>query len=245
MMTRLIFRFPLPRPALRSGIRAPGHLGLFTGAIEMTRGKKATAYHEAGHAVVSRYTGREMKHVTIRPDRTTLGHVRLAKDRRLHRALRDCIDHMGAVTPGKKDAIERLVIILFAGGIAEKKQSRRKCFARSDIDHRQAMDLVESLSSCHKELEAWAHLLWVRAESCVALWWPEIKAVAAALLERETLTGDEVKEILSSMHAPERDAQLASNSLTNGRERQGNRHLDRVSRHPLGRVYHGLAGFTR
>jgi hypothetical protein len=66
---------------------------------------EATAYHEAGHAVVALVLGRPVRHVSIRPDRDHLGHCEFGK---------------GEFRPSE-DWLERELLIALGGLAAEAR----------------------------------------------------------------------------------------------------------------------------
>jgi hypothetical protein len=43
--------------------------------------------------------------------------------------------------------------------------------------------------------------MWARTEDLVEQWWPQIEAVAVALLERRTMHAREIREVMASVLA--------------------------------------------
>ena len=162
-----------------------------------TTREERTAYHEAGHAVAHerlRYA-RKLRKVTIIPDpnENSRGCV-------VHDKLPPSFDPWeNEITPRDMAGIEDDAVCSFAGGIAEKRFAGRHDYAGASEDRQHAIDLASPLTGGpgDKVLNAYLRYLWVRAEGLVEsrLIWPEIEAVAKALLERKTLTRKEVHDI--------------------------------------------------
>lgn len=66
-------------------------------------------------------------------------------------------------------------------------------------DFHDAVGMLDNFVGSNRELQAYADWLQVRAEQYFDRddWWEAIKAVAKALMEREKLSANEVKEIVS------------------------------------------------
>lgn len=158
--------------------------------------RKATAFHEAGHAVAAFYSGLPVHKATIVFDRehATLGHVRHHNP--LHRAPELDIYEM---TPNVKDRMERLVVVCLAGAIAERRHAGRASRAGASEDHHQAAGLALHLAggSGDGATLLLRYLDW-RAHNLVKARWPEIEAVAAALLEHKTLGRKGIREAISA-----------------------------------------------
>jgi ATP-dependent Zn protease len=155
-------------------------------------GSASTAYHEAGHAVAAVAHKGKLKTVTIVPGKGYAGRVRRHRERNLQGIERDN-------TPRGQRAAENAAQIELAGYIAQKRYKRRSCHKYHwESDRNAATDLLLSFSSSTRHLDAYIKAISIRTEDLVAHWWPAIKAVAAALLERGTLSGDEVQKIVEA-----------------------------------------------
>lgn len=91
-----------------------GNTYLLTGAYA---NRKATAYHEAGHAVIARIFSMPVKYATIKPTSDSAGHV--------------SINAIGHKVRGK-EAQENSIVVDFAGALAELEFFKRR--ARSEAD---------------------------------------------------------------------------------------------------------------
>lgn len=141
----------------------------------------ATAHHEAGHAVAAWRQAIAFKYVTIAadPKAGSLGHIvhRPAKwfhpdsdssDRTILRA-------------------QRRIVVALAGQIAERKFYGRRPQYGMEADNRNAVDMAGYLCGSEKTTNAFLRYCWCATEDLVEANWKNITAVAAALLERQTL----------------------------------------------------------
>lgn len=141
----------------------------------------ATAYHEAGHAVVALALGRPIQRVTIVPGKT---HAGLA-------SLGQCHIQKGRFRPSK-DWLEDEILILFAGMAAEAQVTGDYCTAGAKQDLLAIRRLVESRAGGGERqvarlerrlLDKTEHLLADEAN------WQAIQRIAAQLLEHQTISG--------------------------------------------------------
>jgi hypothetical protein len=131
----------------------------------------------------------------IRPGKVTIiggdGNLGFAEHSRSRASRFD----MELLTPRGKLVRDSEAISLFAGRLAQAKF----------LGHRprwgHESDYLETAQLCYyKYLEMqrlWGRLRYLEAEGYVSRWWPEIEAVAAALLEKKTLKLKEFKIIFS------------------------------------------------
>ena len=149
------------------------------------RRRHSLAIHEAGHAVVSIIKGRRPGRVTIRPKGDSLGHMAP------HRA------RFGEVYRPSLTVVAKKMAIAYAGVAAERRAGYHPQRYGWDHDRKLALfladDFVGGDDVSRKHLVAFAKR---QAEFIVDLHWEAIEAVAAALLERETIAGDEVRPIV-------------------------------------------------
>ena len=152
--------------------------------------RRSIAYHEAGHAVVAHRLGVEVEHVTIVPDHTSRGHI-------THGDL-FCTHGRGS----DRANLERAIAICLAGPLAQawllRRYSERRCGGRQDYDC--ASGLARYLAGSAGERE-FLRCQERRTHALVEQYWNEIELVARALLERDQLSGAEVKHIIEE---PER-----------------------------------------
>jgi hypothetical protein len=142
------------------------------------RRAECPAYHEAGHAVVCLAYGMPIDSASIVPDESASGYCR-----------RKSLDNFPAW---------ELITVALAGPIAETRFGRRQDKRASRGDRRQASELAGLV--CGSDREAKAFLRWrsIVAESLVDRHWPAIQAVAALLVERQTVYGWEIEQALQA-----------------------------------------------
>jgi hypothetical protein len=90
-------------------------------------------------------------------------------------------------------------------GFPSPGRSQRRSFAAQSIaasDHEKAADLISRLAGSDRELDAWLNLLRIQTEQKVEVFWNEIEAIAAALLEHGTLSAKRCREIVANANRP-------------------------------------------
>jgi hypothetical protein len=155
---------------------------------------RATAYHEAGHAVAAFHLGIGIgrKGVNVIPDssedRAGMAHIRKGFAGRPDYEVTDRMRH-GA---------EKHVVASFAGEAAQRRfraSSVRTWHAATD--RKNAVDLLSYFVPEKRELEAYCQWPQSRAENLIKRpeVWAQIHAVADALVERKHLRPLEVRTI--------------------------------------------------
>lgn len=136
------------------------------------------AYHEAGHAVVSRMLGLRVKSVTIRPGSVLID------------------SFSGAAT-------EKQILTLLAGIYAQRRfaphsawRSRNQSHPNSGYDFDNVALLIHDQHGSGRVADLYSRYAFAKAEQLVDDWWQHIEAVARALLERGTLTGAEMYQVM-------------------------------------------------
>jgi hypothetical protein len=141
-------------------------------------GRKALAYHEAGHAVVGYVLGLEIEQVTINPSESSLGQCR-------YRGWDD--DDAGA------DLDTQLLFIL-AGAVAE--EIAMGAMSRS-ADERRALGLALMREGSEDEAaRRAANVRWLTTRF-LARHWPVVKALAIALRKHRDLDGPQATGIIN------------------------------------------------
>ena len=85
-----------------------------------------------------------------------------------------------------------------AGTAAEKWLTGRHSHVGARDDYSKAADLAMYAAGSNDEVEALLRWLQLRAANAVCSRWCFIEAVAKELLERETLTGRQIREVIEA-----------------------------------------------
>jgi hypothetical protein len=158
---------------------------------------KATAYHEAGHAVACFMMNVKMKSATIIPDKEsdTAGHV---DHENMFRGLNPEVELTGRA----RLQIERSIIICLAGFAAQRrynKRSWRNYHGQSDFTY--AVNLASYVDGDAKGASQFLKWVQFRAERLVERHWTEVRRVAQALLKHKVMNGNVIRrEILGPNH---------------------------------------------
>ena len=177
------------------------------GTTKISQALRSTAYHEAGHATCNYWFGMKMKAIWIEQEegeviRTPL----LAED--------DEVEFWKAKKEGKsypknhREWLDHQAVSNLAGPIAEEEFNPRYDYLASESDY----EAVENLGILWEVGDAlkWEEEVKNKAKQFVQEHWDEITAVAEALLEHQTLTGDQVEQIIEATVS----AKLAGKSRT-------------------------------
>ena len=158
--------------------------------------EEATAYHEAGHAVVALRVGLRIgrRGVSILPGEGSAGTAHVLPTIRGSPVSVDGAARFHRVA-------EKHAMVCLAGDLAQAHYRRSSWRTHhGSQDRQQAIALVSRIVSSKDELEAYLQLLLIRARNMVtsAAVWSQIVAVAEALLSRKTLTPAEVWSVASA-----------------------------------------------
>jgi ATP-dependent Zn protease len=158
---------------------------------------KTTAYHEAGHLVAAYVLGLEYHGATIKPGEGYTG--------KAHVPLIDKMRYESDVD--EEDYLYRHLLVCLAApkavellnGSPLSPDDPNFVMSNSGSDYSQAGDIVLSLAgSIEEEQVALARRAQKDTESRLREYWGAVEAVAAALLERETLNTAECKKIMDA-----------------------------------------------
>ncbi len=153
---------------------------------------KLTAYHEAGHAVMSYWLHKRIRYVTIIPesDKNTLGHFKQGKGKN--------IDPECDNSTKTRYELERLAMIYLAGQAAECILTGRNIRAGSGQDNSYAIDYLSYLTGSTEELEAYWNWLAIRTSAILRLpaLWQVIQALAIELLRKKYIGGRRAYQII-------------------------------------------------
>ncbi len=144
----------------------------------------ATAYHEAGHAVIALAFGCPIKKVTIVPGRSWLGQYRLGV----------CELQKGR-SANAKNFLDDEIVILFAGMVAEAHFTGRYCEAGAAEDLRMIRRLICCRVGSDRQHERLHRRLLARTENLLddrvtAL---AVEMVATELIQKQTISGRAVR----------------------------------------------------
>ncbi len=157
---------------------------------------RATAYHEAGHAL-AHWRGRlPFRSVSIEPSKDSLGHV-------LSHSLRLTDDHVYEPSPRVRDRLERKIVCLLAGREAERLVSTRYNHTGASDDRRKALGLaLRSVGGSLEEVAPYFQWLTARAMGLVKINRKSLDALAVALIRRRTLAGEEAVQVMLAAVLP-------------------------------------------
>ena len=159
-----------------------------------------TAYHEAGHAVVSVLERRPIIAVTIEPDGEYLGRVLNSP---MGKSFQPEIDS-GRRT---RSLIEAEIRICFAGCLAESKRVGREVRAGAEQDLDVAANLATYATGSVEETSAYLEWLMVATRQLIAQkhHWKAIETLAAQLVLQTTLSGRAAKKVIIAAAFPKID----------------------------------------
>ncbi len=180
--------------------------------VDIAKKLQATAYHEAGHAVLSRILmpEREIEQVTVTPRANSLGRVSFDQDQDIDETRQvlfalTCIALAGRAAQLHQFADEGMD----SGASADLKMAMRCAYAANvQLGMGELLPNVD-VSSLQKwsqlplyqqqietQIKQWVDEATQRTQSLIEQHWNKIEALTQALLEREILSGTEVDEIL-------------------------------------------------
>jgi ATP-dependent Zn protease len=134
----------------------------------------ATAYHEAGHAVVALALDRPVHRVSVLPSRDRLGQCEFGK----------------GVSRPNEDWIEREILIALAGMAAEAKHTGKYGFAEADRDLKYVRRMVLQRTS-ERAAERYERRMLVKVEYLLADdgHWAAVERIAVELLKLGVISG--------------------------------------------------------
>ena len=149
-----------------------------------------TAFHEAGHAAMCFAQERKFHHVTIVAEEAegSLGHILYAK-------LKSVQADKGNDWKTRK-SLENVILCSLAGPAAEAIYAGRRNWRGARGDLRSMTNAATGITFDAEEASAFVSWLWIRANNIVRARWRMVEILAAALLERETLSYKEAQTVL-------------------------------------------------
>jgi hypothetical protein len=155
------------------------------------------AHHEAAHAVFHLKLGLRQGRATIKPDKSRgeLGHAEMRRPKWIN-------DQPATVRDKQRLRLqaENEILALLAGRIAQSKYKGRTILWGHESDYGAVADLALSFISYDPDIHH-AFLVYCEkvARASVDAWWPEIQAVARALVGRMTLTRREIQSVIAAI----------------------------------------------
>ena len=143
--------------------------------MEVTADQIATAYHEAGHAVVALCLGRPVQRVSILPNHIRLGQCEIQK----------------GTFRASRDALETEILILLGGPAAEARVTGQFCVQGAAQDLRGVRKLIQRRASGEKQVDRLERRMLDKAEHLLGQSgiWLAIQKIAGELLIRTTISG--------------------------------------------------------
>jgi len=153
-----------------------------------------TAYHEAGHALMAHAVGLRVTKVTIVacPD---------ARGRMDFRPMRWMNDLASPPTLHRQAMLQRLIMMYLAGPAAQGIYTGEHPTWGGNVDFDRAREWATYLTGAsNDESGALLGWLWLRTQNVLARphWRDAVKATAASLLARGTLTGLAFRQLLAT-----------------------------------------------
>jgi hypothetical protein len=155
---------------------------------------EAVSYHEAGHTVAAFRRHLRLLDVTIEPGRRFSGRVRYAKYFRKHEL--EC-DYSNRT----KSKVENFTVVCLAGPEAQRKYSPESITVDWHGDQEQALGILQDYCGlgADRRAKAYYNLMEIEAQDFVANApnWEAIGNLARVLLERRTLKGKELRDVIN------------------------------------------------
>jgi ATP-dependent Zn protease len=154
----------------------------------MSRRLKATAYHEAGHAVMAIHLKRAIRYVTIEPTDDSLGHI-------LNTPMPK-FDPDDEIEPKDFRLVEREILVCLAGGAAEYRLTGRRNHRGAAGDDRNALDLASAVYGSDDVAAKYLEFMYARVRQLIESppLWIRVEGLAAALLTHKRLNARQAKD---------------------------------------------------
>ena len=156
-----------------------------------TPAETATAYHEAGHAVIALVLGRPVQRVSIQPNQLRLGQCELKK---------------GTFRPSQ-DALETEILILLGGLAAEARHTGQDGWGGASHELRGVRNLSRMRAATLKQVERLERRLLDKTEHLLnqPANWQAVKLIAEELLKQTTISGRAARHLFDlAIHQSEK-----------------------------------------
>ena len=147
------------------------------------------AFHESGHAVACYRLFHRLDYVSIVATNEFRGCMKGMDDDWYERA-------SGTPDAQIRAHTAKIATITLAGGAAVEKLYGTMRGVEMTLDIGAVRELLEDVAETGEEMDRFIDRCWSQARRLVRKEWEPIKAVAAALMERKTLSGEDVRRIL-------------------------------------------------
>ena len=159
------------------------------------RAIKATAHHEAGHAVMAFQLGVNVRGITIIPDHESAGSC-------LHEGLLKFQGKELVTSPTARIKMEKLILICLAGPLAQRKfkpRSVRRYHAGSDYSA--VANVALSMNGSTEQANAYIRWLEIRVKEQLytSMTWRFVEAVASELIKNKEINGKSLPSIFAKM----------------------------------------------
>jgi ATP-dependent Zn protease len=151
--------------------------------------RAVVAHHEAGHAAINLWFQQTVDRVSIVPEEEVAGHAEI--DRGGDEALRYGDDEFK-----RQVTFERRIMAAMAGEVAQRRFAPRSVRRQHGATDRiMVADYLDELECPTEKIRvAYERLLRLRTEALINRLWDSVERIAALLLERGTITGEEARE---------------------------------------------------
>jgi hypothetical protein len=155
--------------------------------------RKATAYHEAGHAVIGAIHGRLPTSVDIVYDaRGNAGHTLFASD------LPPEFKRYFNQSPEKQRHIEMRVLITLAGTAAHDILCPGRAHDEGDRrDEHEAFEMIDESRSWAQDNSAYLEVMKIKVCEQLTEHWPKVVQLAEMLLQRNSISGADLAALLA------------------------------------------------
>jgi ATP-dependent Zn protease len=159
--------------------------------MTFTPNQIATAYHEAGHAVIALALGRNVQRVSVQDNHLRLGHCEIKK---------------GSFRP-VKDAVETQILILLGGLAAETHQMGHYDSEGAAQDLREVRSLTQTRAGGQRQAERLERRMLDKAEYILDQpgVWVAAQQIADELLRHTTISGRAARHLFDQAATQARD----------------------------------------
>lgn len=156
--------------------------------------REATAYHEASHAVAALQLGFKVHSVSLAPREDSGGHAVIMAGLRNPNWIESPTVKNRMARKAEAYSVQAIAGIVGQGKY--RPRSVRNFHASSD--YHQAIEMLAGFGWRNEEIELFLPLARYRAKAILEQYWYQVEALAAALIEKETLPRAEVLKVIAA-----------------------------------------------